>query len=194
LPAVLSLVVALPAAAGDAVTGPLAARAYDRFKALDGTWVGQSTKGWKEKIQYTVFAKESCVMETSFDAHPNEMMVTMVCPDGDRLLLTHYCVATNQPRLVLTSATPDASELTFEFLDGRTCPRATRVTWTRCCSASSARTSSRVSGLGIRMGRKVGWRRFGTSALRRKRLPARLRFADGVARRARGGWLSDTRL
>ena len=117
----LSLASALPAA-GEPVTSALAARAYDRFKALDGTWVGESTKGWTEKIKYTVFAKESCVMETSFDAHPNEMMVTMVCPDGDRLLLTHYCVATNQPRLVLTSANADASELTFEFLDGTNLP------------------------------------------------------------------------
>jgi hypothetical protein len=104
------------------VTGALAARAYERFEALEGTWIGESTKGWKERIQYRVIAKESCVMETSFDAHPNEMMVTMVCPDGDRLLLTHYCVATNQPRLVLASASPDASELTFEFLDGTNLP------------------------------------------------------------------------
>jgi hypothetical protein len=109
-----------------AVTGDLAGLAYDRIKALDGTWTGESTKGWTERVQYRVIAGESCVLETSFDAHPNEMMVTMFCPDGDRLLLTHYCVAKNQPRLVLTAATSDASELTFEFLDGTNLPSRDR--------------------------------------------------------------------
>ncbi|MFN8177708.1 MAG: hypothetical protein U0167_07270 [bacterium] len=113
------------AAASDApaaVTGEIAARAFDRLKTLEGTWVGKSTKGWEERVQYRVIAKQSCLMETSFDAHPNEEMVTMICPDGDRLLLTHYCVAMNQPRLVLTSAAPDLSQMTFEFLDGTNLP------------------------------------------------------------------------
>jgi hypothetical protein len=109
-----------------AVTGVAAQRAFDRIQALDGTWIGESTKGWTERVQYRVIAGESCVLETSFDAHPNEMMVTMFCPDGDRLLLTHYCVAKNQPRLVLTAATSDASELTFEFLDGTNLPSRDR--------------------------------------------------------------------
>lgn len=56
-------------------------------------------------------------METSFDAHPDETMVTMFHLDGDRLLLTHHCVAKNQPRLVATSIDETAAEVIFEFLD-----------------------------------------------------------------------------
>jgi hypothetical protein len=111
-----------PVVAPVAARGDLAARAFERFKTLEGTWAGKSTKGWEERVQYRLIAKQSCLMETSFDAHPSEEMVTMICPDGDRLLLTHYCVAMNQPRLVLTSAAPDLSQMTFEFLDGTNLP------------------------------------------------------------------------
>jgi hypothetical protein len=43
-------------------------------------------------------------------------MITMFHPDGDRLLMTHYCGAGNQPRMVGTLS-PDGKTLTFEFLD-----------------------------------------------------------------------------
>ncbi|NOT01020.1 MAG: VOC family protein [Phycisphaerales bacterium] len=107
---------------GTPVAKELAVRAFDRLKALSGEWEGVSTKGWKERIQYEAMAAGSCVMETSFDAHPNEQMVTMFCMDGERLLLTHYCVAKNQPRLLLTEAADDLSALTFTFLDGTNLP------------------------------------------------------------------------
>ncbi len=95
---------------------------YEKFKALDGTWEGTSTKGWKERITYKTIAGGSCVMESSFDAHPNEMMVTMIHPDGERLLLTHYCMAKNQPRLIASEIADDLKSVTFTFLDGTNLP------------------------------------------------------------------------
>ncbi len=95
---------------------------YERIKGWSGEWVGESTKGWKETISYRVIAKGSVVMESSFDAHPNETMISMYHPDGDRLLLTHYCVARNQPRLVLSDVAEDLSVATFTFLDGTNLP------------------------------------------------------------------------
>jgi len=38
--------------------------------------------------------------------------------DGDRLLLTHYCEARNQPRLVLSRVEDDGRTAVFSFLDG----------------------------------------------------------------------------
>ena len=65
-----------------------------------------------------MIAAGSVVMGTSFDAHPNETMITMIHMDGDKLMLTHYCVAKNQPRMVASSVSKDGSRITFEFLDG----------------------------------------------------------------------------
>ncbi|HMB69314.1 MAG TPA: hypothetical protein VKU85_08375, partial [bacterium] len=91
--------------------------AFARFRGLAGTWNGRSTKGWEESTTYRVIAAESVVMGTSFDAHPGETMITMIHLDGDRLMLTHYCVARNQPRLVATSVDEEKGEVLFEFLD-----------------------------------------------------------------------------
>jgi hypothetical protein len=62
----------------------------------------------------------------SFDAHPNETMMTMYHLDGERLMLTHYCVAKNQPRLVATSFSDDGKTVTFTFLDGTNLPSRDR--------------------------------------------------------------------
>src|SRR5262245_24402264 len=74
----------------------LARAAFDRIKAMAGVWDGRSTKGWEESLRYQVIAGGSVVLETSFDAHPNEAMATAFHMDGDRLMLTHYCMAKNQ--------------------------------------------------------------------------------------------------
>lgn len=90
---------------------------YDRFKKLAGTWEGNSTKGWTERETVKVIAGESAVLFDSFDAHPGETMLTLVHMDGDRVMLTHYCIAKNQPRLVASSISDDGKTVTFTFLD-----------------------------------------------------------------------------
>ncbi len=94
-----------------------AVAAFDRLKSLAGDWRGLSTKGWTDQIRYRVLAGGSALIEDSFDAHPGEAMATVFHLDGDRLLLTHYCMAKNQPRLVLTSITDGGATLDFTFLD-----------------------------------------------------------------------------
>jgi hypothetical protein len=107
--------------------GPNAPRAaYERFKTLEGKWQGKSTKGWDEAITFKTIAGGSVVVENSFDAHPNETMMTMYHLDGDRLLLTHYCVAKNQPRLLATSFSDDGRTITFTFQDGTNLPSRNR--------------------------------------------------------------------
>src|SRR5206468_1955652 len=92
-----------------------ASLAYDHFKSLAGNWEGKSTKGWTEQSSYQSIAGGSCVMERSFNAHPNESMVTMYYMDGPKLRLTHYCMAKNQPRMAATKISDDGSEVTFTF-------------------------------------------------------------------------------
>lgn len=100
--------------------------AFEQFKRLAGEWRGRSTRGWEETVSYKTIAGGSVVVGTSFDAHPNETMMTMFHMDGDRLMLTHYCVARNQPRLVATSFDADGRTVTFTFLDGANLPTRDR--------------------------------------------------------------------
>src|SRR5687768_11640289 len=100
--------------------------AFERFKKLEGGWKGRSTKGWAEDVSYKTIAAGSVVVGTSFDAHPNETMLSLIDLDGDRLMLTHYCVAKNQPRLVATSFADEGKTITFTFLDGTNLPSRDR--------------------------------------------------------------------
>ena len=111
----------------DAPADSAASRAcFERFKALQGDWVGRSTRGWEETVSYRVIAGGSVVMATSFEAHPNETMVTLFALDNGRLGLTHYCVAGNQPRLVAAEIHPDGQEVLFTFRDGGNLPTRNR--------------------------------------------------------------------
>jgi hypothetical protein len=92
--------------------------AFDRFKALEGHWQGKSTKGWEDTGEYKTIAAGSAVMHTSFNAHPNQTMLTVFYMDGEDLMLVHYCVAKNQPRMKATEISPDGRSITFTFVDG----------------------------------------------------------------------------
>ncbi len=95
---------------------------FERLKKLEGKWTGRSTKGWTEAITFKTIAQGSVVHESSFDAHPNETMATMYYLDGERLLLTHYCVSKTQPRLQATAFDDGGRKVTFTFLDGGNLP------------------------------------------------------------------------
>jgi hypothetical protein len=107
----------VPEAAQHSITKAESRALYDRFKKLAGVWEGNSTKGWTERETVRVIAGESAVLFDSFDAHPGQAMLTLVHMDGDRLMLTHYCIAKNQPRLVASSISNDGKTVTFTFLD-----------------------------------------------------------------------------
>jgi hypothetical protein len=106
-----------PPATAPATPQTPARKAFERFKSLAGEWQGTSTNGWTEKSTYRVIAGGSCVMNTSFDAHPNETMVTIFHMDGEHLMLTHYCIAKNQPRMRATEISEDGRTVVFTFLD-----------------------------------------------------------------------------
>ncbi|MCI0410412.1 MAG: hypothetical protein L0191_17925 [Acidobacteria bacterium] len=105
--------------AASAAKAPSAAQVFEKFQALAGSWKGRSTKGWTGEASFEVIAAGSVVVETSrFQAHPDETMMTMYHLDGSTMLLTHYCVAKNQPRLQIASIGEDGKKVTFRFRDG----------------------------------------------------------------------------
>jgi hypothetical protein len=120
----LSLVISatLGAVAGDepkhsehpAVNSP----ALERFKDLAGKWVGKMGTGSERHdavVTYKVTSNGSAVVETIDPGGAHEM-VTVIHPDGDDLVLTHYCAIGNQPRMK-ASGTSNGKIVKFAFVD-----------------------------------------------------------------------------
>lgn len=125
----LGLALAIVAAGTAAAAPPDAAATealFERFKSLAGQWQGKSSRGWTDRSTVKTIAAGSAVMWESFDAHPGEEMVTLLHRDGERLLLTHYCVAKNQPRLRLTRVSEGGTVAEFTFLDATGMPDRNR--------------------------------------------------------------------
>jgi hypothetical protein len=112
-----TLLLALLTLAPQARAGEAEAKAFERIKALAGTWVGKTPEGKPTTLKIQVIAGGHTVMEEYSESGHNGMF-TMYHLDGDHLMLTHYCVSNNQPRMraVLNPAEPDT--IRFKFLDG----------------------------------------------------------------------------
>jgi hypothetical protein len=91
------------------------AAAFSKLKSLAGEWAGDSPMG-KAHMSIQVIAGGTAVVERETMEGMPEMM-TVYHTDGKRLLLTHYCMAGNQPRMQAASYSPSSGELRFRFLD-----------------------------------------------------------------------------
>lgn len=87
-----------------------------KFRDLAGTWDADLDQDGENDvtISYAVTANDSAVMERLWEGEPYEM-VSMYHLNGDTLMMTHYCAATNQPRLVARKIDDDS--IVFSFLD-----------------------------------------------------------------------------
>jgi hypothetical protein len=107
----LSMLIVLAVTAAVAQTG--AQKTFDSLKTLTGSWEGKDPQGHAVQVVYRITAKGSALMS---EIMGEENMITMFHLDGDRLLMTHYCAAGNQPRMKAT-ASPDGKTVTFNFVD-----------------------------------------------------------------------------
>jgi hypothetical protein len=89
------------------------AAAFAHLKTLVGEW---KTDDGRESLTYELFAGGTAILERE-TASNRPTMMTLYHRDGNRLLLTHYCMAGNQPRMVARPLDPKTNELAFEFLD-----------------------------------------------------------------------------
>ncbi len=92
--------------AGDATA------AFARLKVLVGEWQSDS----KARLSYELVAGGTALVERESmpDMPP---MLTVYYVDGERLLLTHYCMAGNQPRMQARRFDAASGEIDFDFLD-----------------------------------------------------------------------------
>ena len=92
-----------------------AQKSFDQLKSLAGAWEGKNSQGEPVQVSYRMTAGGSALM-SEINGH-GEDMISMIHFDGpNRLLLTHYCGAGNQPRMQ-ASGSPDGKTITFNFLD-----------------------------------------------------------------------------
>jgi hypothetical protein len=109
----------MPAHAADTATKDSGAQAFEHLKSLAGEWESTGKDGQKSRATYEVISGGSAVVEHFVDGARGETnaMLTVFHLDGGRLLLTHYCMAHNQPRMQAESFDPATSEVRFAFLD-----------------------------------------------------------------------------
>ena len=89
-----------------------------RLAALEGEWMLLDEQGEVTDVvgaSFRVTSAGSTLMERMFPDHPDgHEMLNVYHVDGDRLLMTHYCAAGNQPRL-RALATDDESRLQWQM-------------------------------------------------------------------------------
>ena len=90
--------------------------AFSRLKALVGDWDAESSQG-KAHSRFELIAGGSVLLE-HFTEPGGQEMLTAYHLDGSRLVLTHYCVAGNQPQMVAERFEGASGELDFAFAGG----------------------------------------------------------------------------
>ena len=95
--------------------------AFARLKSLTGDWQSTGPQGEHSWMKFQVISGGSAVMERfgSSMLPPNAgEMVTIYYVDRGDLVMTHYCIAHNQPHLRATHYDSRTGELDFDFVDG----------------------------------------------------------------------------
>jgi len=88
---------------------------FEKIKSLSGDWI--ATKGehkGKVTLSVRVIAGGSAVVEREFPGSPMEM-ITVYHMDGNDVMLNHYCMLGNQPRMKATMG-DQKNTIVFSFV------------------------------------------------------------------------------
>jgi hypothetical protein len=108
-----SLLIAILAITASAwCAAPAAPAAFTSLTGLAGEWQLEAKGMPAQTVTLKVIAGGSVLMESM----EHESMVTMYHVDRDRVMMTHYCAAQNQPRMQ-ARISDDGKTFTFDFLD-----------------------------------------------------------------------------
>ena len=90
------------------------ATSIDKLKPLVGEWTATMPAGetFVNKIR---LVSNGTALEESFEGSGHEQMVTMYTPDGNKVVLTHYCSMGNQPRMETPAVSQDTAIFDFSF-------------------------------------------------------------------------------
>jgi hypothetical protein len=110
------ILAALALAATIAVAQSDAQKAFTAIKNMPGSWEQKMPDGQTLQVSFKVVSDGSAVM-SEITGMGKDNMISVFNMDGpNRLLLTHYCSAGNQPRMQ-ASVSPDGKTMTFNFVD-----------------------------------------------------------------------------
>ena len=114
LAAVAVAVLAAPAFAGekDMPAAAKTPKSFDTLKALVGEW-REVKKEKASVIRYDLVAGGTALME-SINPGTDHSMISIYHPDGEKIVMTHYCAVGNQPRM---RGDGDAKSVTFTMVD-----------------------------------------------------------------------------
>jgi hypothetical protein len=110
-------ILALAGCAGRALPQSAAVDAFDRLKALAGTWEADSPAGGKLTDTIVLVSKGTAIEETI--GIPAENEVSLYARDAGKIVMTHYCALTasgNQPRLEAPVKAAGQDEFVFSFV------------------------------------------------------------------------------
>ena len=110
----LSLSLILLLVSTTALAQSVAQKSFEQLKTLAGSWEG-NLDGQPLHVSLRVTSMGNALLHEMKGAGPDDP-ITLFHLDGDRLLLTHYCDAGNQPRMLATIS-PDGKTIVFNFVD-----------------------------------------------------------------------------
>lgn len=92
--------------------------AFERLKALEGSWTAPAADGKEATTRFELTAGGTVLVEHySNPALPGGgQMMTAYHLDGAELVLTHYCIAHNQPTLRVARFDAATGAMQFEFV------------------------------------------------------------------------------
>jgi hypothetical protein len=118
--AVLALAAAssgAPARAGSAPAAAQATPAFAKFQALQGDWIaaedGPMTQKGDLVARYALTAGGSAVVETLFPGTEHEM-VTIYSAEGADVVLSHFCLNANAPRMRAKAPTGERFDFAYD--------------------------------------------------------------------------------
>lgn len=92
-----------------------AAAWLQRLQSLEGQWTGVASDGRPRQVAYQAISGGAAVMETL--TPPDEpSMVTVYHLDRDKIAMTHYCSAHNQPFLRAAPPVQEGAGADFRFV------------------------------------------------------------------------------
>jgi len=89
--------------------------AFDQLKSLVGHWQGTTNSDHKVSVSYELISNGTVLMERLSPGNEPDM-ITMYSLEDDRIFVTHYCSAGNQPTMQTAPSPAANGKLNFTFL------------------------------------------------------------------------------